>query len=186
MPRSILVLLAHPRISESRANRVLADAAGEIDGVEVRDLYAAYPDYFIDVAAEQRLLAKADVLVLQHPMYWYSCPPLMKEWIDRVLEKGWAFGRGGTALAGKGFLSAITTGATPEEYLPDGIHYYSVSDFLRPFERTAVLCHMAWLPPQVLQGAGRLPETTLYAAAETYRARLTGLRDGTETVAEPA
>ena len=92
--------------------------------------------------------------------------PLLKEWIDHVLEKGWAYGTGGTALAGKGFLSAITTGATPEAYLPDGVHYYSVTEFLRPFERTAVLWHLAWLEPQVLQGAGRLPQALLYEAAE--------------------
>ena len=51
MPR-ILVILAHPQLEHSRANRALADAA-RAAGIEVRDLYARYPDYLIDVAAEQ-------------------------------------------------------------------------------------------------------------------------------------
>ena len=182
--RSLLVLLAHSRIAGSRANRVLADAVSDMEGVAPRDLYALYPDFYIDIAAEQKLLLEADVLVLQHPMHWYSCPPLLKEWIDRVLERGWSHGPGGTALAGKGFLSAVTTGAAPEAYTPGGKHHYSVAEFLRPFERTAVLCHMAWLEPHLLQGAGKLPQAALYDAAAAYRTRLAALRDGTGAFAD--
>ena len=52
----ILVLLAHPSLRLSRVNRSLADATRNVPGpnhVEVRDLYALYPDYAIDVHAEQ-------------------------------------------------------------------------------------------------------------------------------------
>ena len=62
----VLILLAHPQIENSRVTRALvapAAQAGRGDPsatpplIEVRDLYALYPDYLIDVAAEQAALA---------------------------------------------------------------------------------------------------------------------------------
>ncbi|HZW72282.1 MAG TPA: NAD(P)H-dependent oxidoreductase, partial [Caldimonas sp.] len=60
----ILVLVAHPELEQSRANRRLLDAAlaqhqGGNRRVAVRDLYALYPDYLVDVDAEQAALAAA-------------------------------------------------------------------------------------------------------------------------------
>ena len=52
-PRRILVLLAHPVLERSRVNRRLADAAGKVDGVTVRDLYELYPTLDLYVRAEQ-------------------------------------------------------------------------------------------------------------------------------------
>ncbi len=71
-------------------------------GVEVRDLYALYPDYLIDVAAEQAALAPARLVVWQHPIHWYGMPPLMKLWLDEVFAFGWAYGPGGTGAARQG------------------------------------------------------------------------------------
>jgi glutathione-regulated potassium-efflux system ancillary protein KefG len=50
------------------------------------------------------------VIVFQHPLYTYSCPALLKEWLDRVLSRGFASGPGGNQLAGKYWRSVITTG----------------------------------------------------------------------------
>ena len=91
----ILVLLAHPELEQSRANRRLVDAAlalqqGGSKSVAVRDLYALYPDYLLDVETEQALLAAARLVVWQHPIRWYGMPPLMKLWCDDVLAFGWA------------------------------------------------------------------------------------------------
>ncbi|MDX1383156.1 MAG: NAD(P)H-dependent oxidoreductase, partial [Thermoanaerobaculia bacterium] len=94
----VLVLLAHPALERSRINARMAAAAAELEGVLVRDLYEAYPDLDVDVDAEQRLLAAHDVVIFQHPLYWYSTPALLKEWMDLVLQHGWAYGDGGTAL----------------------------------------------------------------------------------------
>lgn len=77
----VLLLFAHPAIHKSRANRALFAAAQAVEGLTVRNLYEIYPDFLID-AAEQRLLESHDVVVLQHPFYWYSAPSLVKEWLD--------------------------------------------------------------------------------------------------------
>src|SRR5262245_36855822 len=70
----IYLLAAHPHWRDSRLNRRLLAAAREVPGVDVNDLYSSYPDYAIDVAAEQKRLARAELLVLMHPIQWYSKP----------------------------------------------------------------------------------------------------------------
>lgn len=87
----------------------MLEQARTLEGVEIRSLYQLYPDFNIDIAAEQEALSRADLIVWQHPMQWYSIPPLLKLWIDKVFSHGWAYGHGGTALHGKHLLWAVTT-----------------------------------------------------------------------------
>lgn len=44
-----------------------------------------------EITAEHDRIARADVLVLIFPVYWWSMPALLKGWIDRVFVSGWAF-----------------------------------------------------------------------------------------------
>lgn len=170
----ILVIAAHPQLEQSRATRGLMQAAARLDParVAVRDLYALYPDYFIDVAAEQALLAQARLVVWLHPVHWYSMPPLLKLWLDEVFAFGWAYGPGGRALAGKSLWLAASTGGPQESYRPDGYNRYFFDAFLHPFEQTAALCGMTWLPPLVLHGAHRIGPEALAAHAALFAERL--------------
>ncbi len=177
MSASVLVLYAHPRPETSRVNQAMAEAVRDLGNVEVRDLYALYPDFDVDVAAEQKVLAAADLLVFHHPLQWYAGPPLLKEWIDRVLERGWAYGDGGTALRGKRVLSAVSTGGKEAAYQHDGFHHYTVPDFLRPYERTATLCGMKFLEPFVFHGSYTASESEIHAHAESYRTHLAALQE---------
>ena len=180
MPQRILVLLAHPARRRSRANAALRAAAEAVEGVTLHDLYEAYPDFLIDVEAEQALLVEHDVIVFQHPVYWYSSPAILKEWLDLVLEHGFAYGRDGTALAGKALLSAVTAGGGEAAYGPGGLNRHSIEEFLRPFEATARLCHMRWLPPFILHGTHLLEQPALERHAGEYVALLQELRDMVE------
>ncbi len=173
----VLVLVAHPQMEQSRANRTLMRAAGEVAAasqgrVEVRDLYALYPDYLIDVAAEQALLASAKLVVWQHPVHWYSMPPLMKLWLDEVLAFGWAYGPGGSALQGKDLWLVATTGGPEESYRPDSYNRYFFDAFLPPYEQTAALCGMRFLPPLLLHGAHRVGKAAIEEHAGVYAERL--------------
>ncbi|WP_143354670.1 NAD(P)H-dependent oxidoreductase [Escherichia coli] len=98
-PAKVLLLYAHPESQDSVANRVLLKPATQLSNVTVHDLYAHYPDFFIDIPREQALLREHEVIVFQHPLYTYSCPALLKEWLDRVLSRGFASGPGGNQLA---------------------------------------------------------------------------------------
>ncbi|WP_423198413.1 MULTISPECIES: glutathione-regulated potassium-efflux system oxidoreductase KefF [unclassified Cupriavidus] len=149
----IVVIYAHPAPRRSRVNHPLAEALAELPHVEVRDLYRHYVDYDIDAVAEQRAVSAADVIVLQFPLRWYSVPALLKLWLDDVLEFGWAYGPGGTALRGKSMLVVVSTGGQADAYGPDGMHGRPIEDFLLPLQQTATRCGMDWLDPIVLHDA---------------------------------
>jgi glutathione-regulated potassium-efflux system ancillary protein KefF len=184
----IVVLCAHPHLEHSRVTRALAQAAGNaaLTGVEVRDLYALYPDYLIDVAAEQALLTQADLLVWLHPVHWYGMTPLLKLWADEVLAFGWAYGPGGTALRGKDLWLVTSTGGSAEAYRPDGLNRYFFDAFLPPYEQTAQLVGLRFLPPMVLHGAHRLTDAEIGGQAQTFVARLTSYPDWPEIEDLPA
>lgn len=175
--REVLVLVAHPALEQSRINQRLLRAIEAIDDtsrsrIVVHDLYALYPDYLIDVQTERSLLGTAQLVVWQHPIHWYGMPPLMKLWLDEVLGFGWAYGPGGHALAGKHLWLVASTGSPEEAYHPSGHNRYFFDAFLPPYEQTATLCGMRFLPPMLLHGAHRVDDAELDSHAEMYAQRL--------------
>lgn len=171
----VLLVLAHPALERSRANRALAKAAKGLSGVTFKDLYESYPDFVIDIEAEQAALAAHDVVALQFPLFWYSTPSLMKEWLDLVWLHGFAYGEGGDALRGKKLFVGCTTGATAKAYHAHGYNRFSMDEFLRPLEQTAHLCGMEWETPFVVHGASVKDDVALKAEAERYKARVASL-----------
>ncbi|MDE2402033.1 MAG: NAD(P)H-dependent oxidoreductase [Burkholderiales bacterium] len=164
---SILLLVAHPGLHYSRVNRALMDAATTLTAqshapqITVRDLYACYPDQMLDVQTEQTLAEQADLIVWQHPIHWFSMPPLMKQWLDEVLTQGWAYGEGGTALQGKDLWLVASTGG-----------YEGADTFLPPYEQTAAVCGMRFLPPLILHGLNALSDADLQTHITVYQHRL--------------
>jgi len=170
----IVVLVAHPQMEQSRINHrlMLAAARAAPKRIEVRDLYALYPDYLIDVATEQALLSQARLVVWQHPIHWYGMPPLMKLWLDEVFSFGWAYGPRGDRLRGKDLWLVASTGGPEESYRPTGHNRHFFDAFLPPYEQTAALAGMRFLPPLLLHGAHRAGEAELAAHEQTYAQRL--------------
>lgn len=70
----ILIVFAHPALHRSRVHKPMMDAVQELEGVTFRDLYEEYPDFHINEPLERKLLENHDVVIFQHPMYWYTCP----------------------------------------------------------------------------------------------------------------
>ena len=178
----MLVIAAHPELEHSRVNLRLMQAARGA-GAAVRDLYALYPDYAIDVAAEQQALARAGLVVWLHPIHWYHMPPLMKLWVDEVFAFGWAYGPGGHALQGKHLWLATTTGGAEAAYRPDGYNRYFFDAFLPPYEQTAALCGLRFVPPLVLHGAHRASAAEVDAHVQVFAQRLAGWPDWPELAA---
>lgn len=169
MSKKILVIFAHPLLEKSRVNRTLVKKYNGRNDVTFNDLYEMYPDFNIDIEFEKNLLLKHDLIILHHPLYWYSCPPLMKQWIDLVLEVGWAYGPGGDALKGKSLMQIITTGGQKSAYSDSGSNKHSLREFLLPFEQTALLCKMTYIPPYVIHGTHRLTDEEIdKSAAEMF------------------
>lgn len=174
--KKILIIFAHPRFEQSRTNKILLQYIQDLEGVTIHDLYEHYPDFYIDVEYEQQLLQSHDVIVWHHPMYWYNCPPLMKQWMDMVLEYGWAYGPGGDALESKVCMHILTTGGSKAVYCSAGKHHFTLNEFLRPFEQTALLCGMEYLTPFAVMGTHQITDEEIERAAGQYRMIIDFLR----------
>lgn len=168
----IEVLYAHPYPSRSRACAALIEAIADVPSLELRALYELYPDFDIDVALEQAALERARLVLLLHPLYWYTVPSLLKHWFDQVLAAGWAHGPGGEALRGKDCLWVATTGGDMHAFSAAGRHGHRFAEFAPVVEQTARYCGMNWLEPFVVMGAHQVSDAALRASGRDLRARL--------------
>jgi glutathione-regulated potassium-efflux system ancillary protein KefF len=176
------LVFAHPYPQRSRANHLLLEAVRDLPEVELHSLYDLYPDFAIDVEREQAALDRARIIVWQHPLYWYSVPPLLKLWFDKVLAYGWAYGEGEQALRDKVCLWVTTTGGDTSSFSPRGSHGHPFEQFVTPIEQTARFCGMRWEAPLIVHGSHRIDVSQLRAAAGQFRERLQALirREGEE------
>jgi glutathione-regulated potassium-efflux system ancillary protein KefF len=146
----MLIIHAHPRPSQSRVVKQLMGVLAAQPGAELRSLYELYPDFDIDVEAEQQALLRWQKIVWLTPVHWYSVPAMMKHWIDQVLALGWAYGHGGEALRGKTCWWVCS---------------------VPPIEQTARFCGMQWWSPFVVHGAHDITEQELLHASATLEQR---------------
>ncbi|MFD2700920.1 NAD(P)H-dependent oxidoreductase [Paenibacillus shunpengii] len=162
-----MVITAHPDLNQSRVNKALIQKLKNVD-IYVRDLYLEYPTWQIDVEKEQQTLLQYDRIVFQFPFYWYSCPPLLKKWFDDVLTFGWAYGPGGDNLRDKEFMIATTTGGSEASYRSGGDNKYTISELMRPIERTLTRCKGNFLPVFVGYSVMQATDAELEHIAESY------------------
>ncbi|GBF73846.1 hypothetical protein PA598K_02169 [Paenibacillus sp. 598K] len=165
-----LVILAHPRLAVSRVNRRWKEELlKHPDAVTLHELYLAYPDGQIDIAREQQLLESHARVILQFPLYWYSYPPLLKQWFDDVFAYGWAYGSKGDKLKGKAMGLAMSIGDKEQHYRKDGPISYTVEELTAPF--IASLRHVGAiaLPSFAVYGASfQITDEAIEQSAEAY------------------
>ncbi|MGW6416054.1 NAD(P)H oxidoreductase [Streptomyces sp. NPDC055055] len=154
--RTALVVVAHHRsdsLTAHTARRAAAQLAAAGYRIDLLDLHAEgfdprmnvedQPDwgnrekpYSAETQAHMQRILDADVVVAVFPVYWLSVPAVLKGWIDRVWNYGFAYGRSKPRLAGKRMLWLALAGATADDpvaesmqsaleaNLSDGIAYY--------------------------------------------------------------
>ena len=191
-PRA-LVIVAHPDLhGRSRVNRRWAEElAAHPDEFVVHDLFAALPAGSEsglapdDVAREQELLAAHDLVVFQFPVFWYSCPPLLRAWMDAVYSLGWAYGgdralpgEPGRMVAGKHFACAVSAGDVEEHYRPGEAVGFSMDEVLAPFWATANYLEASYEPHAftIFGTEGDLSDAQIDESAAAYVAWLRELR----------
>ena len=165
-----LLVFAYPALERARINPAMADAVRDLPGLTVHDLYEVYPDFTIDVPAEHRRMYDHDLIVLQFPLYWFSIPSLLKEWMDLSWSRGFAFGDG-AKLKGRTLMCAISTGANRDAY-ENGVYRFPINEFLRPLQEAARYCGMTWAEPFVLHGAQAMELEGMEKGMALYRRRL--------------
>lgn len=149
-----LVIVAHPNLGQSTINRRwVAELQKHPGRVTVHSLYEHYPQgRAIDIAAEQRLVDAHARLVLQFPVYWFNCPPLLKQWLDEVFTHGWAYGSKGKSLQSKPLACAVSLGSPAEHYSPTGHLGHTIEQMLLPFELTAIYVGARYQKPFSFSG----------------------------------
>ncbi|MER7735628.1 NAD(P)H oxidoreductase [Streptomyces erythrochromogenes] len=191
--RTALVVVAHHR-SDSLTAHTARRAAARLEAagyrIDLLDLHAEgfdprmnaedQPDwgdrekpYSQETLAHMRRILDADVVVAVSPVYWQSVPAVLKGWIDRVWNYGFAYGRSKPRLAGKRMLWLALAGATADDpvagpmqsaleaNLSDGIAYYC------GFSRSSVgLLLDAEERPQRIDAEGNLLVGEAVAGAE--------------------
>ncbi len=144
----VILISGHPDLKNSLSNRTILEELKRLSPeVEIRKLDELYPNYKIDIEAEQKALIDADLIIWQFPMFWYGLPALLKKWLEDVFAHGFAYGSQGTALKGKMLLISLTTGAPLLNYAHGSTFSHTIEEFLIPYEEAANLCKMEYLRP---------------------------------------
>ncbi len=177
--KKILILFAHPAYSRSVVQKALRTAASDIKNITIHDLYDTYPEFIIDPDKEQQLLINHDIIIFQHPYFWYSTPSILKEWQDIVLEHHFAYGKGGDRLKGKDFFHVTSLGAGLEQYEAGPLKYTSFNEVFTPTRLMAKLTQMHWHPPFVVDGIIQhaISKERLDKTCKDYRNILIAMRD---------
>ena len=129
-----------------------------------------------DIRAEMEKLRRADVLILQFPVWWFGMPAILKGWADRVFARGFAYMPGRKydtgMFKGKLAMVAATTGTSADTYAPDGIDgdvlpvLWPIHNGLRRYAGFDVL------PPFVAYMPGRVGPEGREAYLAAYAKRL--------------
>lgn len=137
-----LVIVTHPSLETSVINkRWVEEFKKHPEKYTVHELHKVYPDGNIDVEKEQQLIESHGNLVLQFPIHWFNCPPLLKKWLDDVFAYGWAYGsNGGDKLKNRKIALAVSAGIKKQDYREEGRYRYTLEQLLTPFETSFLYC----------------------------------------------
>lgn len=144
--KNILIVSGHTDLNDSVANKtILEELKKLLPGAEIDCLDKLYPDFQVDVAAEQAKLEKADVIILQFPVFWYSMPSIMERWMEQTFQHGWSHGRTGDKLKGKKMIVSLTTGAPEDMYHKNAVMGHEIDEYIVPILSTCGLCQMEYV-----------------------------------------
>lgn len=141
--KNVLIISGHTDLAASVANKTILETLGKrLPEAEIVKLDELYPDFKINVEAEQQRLLRADIIVLQFPVFWYSAPSLLERWMEETFRHGFSHGSTGDKLQGKKLVLSFTTGAPAAMYSREGAMGYDIEEFLPCYKATCRLCRM--------------------------------------------
>lgn len=170
--KKVVVLLAHPNMENSQANKALLDAIKDIEDVAIFNLYEMLEQDILNMDAWSRIISHANAVIYQFPFYWMSAPSLLKKWQDGIFT----YLAKTPAIAGKPLLVVTTTGSEFDAYRSGGRNRFTVDELLRPYQGGAVHAGMVWQTPFVVYGMGTPDaEKNIALASDLYKKRVMAL-----------
>ncbi len=160
--KNTLIIIGHPNFETSFTTKTVVDYLVDTteygdEILKVRNLISLYPDYKINIEAEQDALRWAETVVLQFPFYWYSVPGILKTWMDEVFRYGFAYGKTGDKMKGKSLLLSFSTGGPLEAYAHGARNNFEIEELLFPIKQTSNLMGTIWEEPVVSFGMANIP-----------------------------
>ena len=149
--RKVVILLAHPNMKGSQANKALIDAVGDIEGVA------------------KEITQTSCTISRDLHCFNLSAPSLLKKWQDEVFT----FLSKTPAVAGKPLTVVTTTGSEFDAYRSGGRNGFTMDELLRPYQGSAIHSGMVWQTPIVVYGMGTADAgKNIAEGANTYRQRV--------------
>ncbi|MBO6638215.1 MAG: NAD(P)H-dependent oxidoreductase [Roseitalea sp.] len=144
--------------------------------VEQAKTHTNQTGYCAEIEAEHRKLDKADLLVFQFPLWWFSVPAILKGWVDRVFAAGYCYGGGKIfetgGFAGKKAMLSLTTGGLPDRFTKDAL-YGDIHDIVRHIEYGMLaFTGFTVLPPFVVHGPAKIGQDERERHLRAYAAQL--------------
>lgn len=159
--KNILIISGHTDLATSVANKTIIETlAKKLPEAEIDKLDELYPDFKIDAEAEQKKLLKADIIVFQFPLFWYSAPSILHRWMEETFLHGFSHGSKGDKLKGKKLVLSVTTGAPEAMYSRDGAMGYTLDDFFNNYKAACGLTQMIYCGEIHTCGVGYNNRTT--------------------------
>lgn len=142
--KKTLVIVDHPHFDTSVITRRWTEELRKFpEEFVVHNLQSSYPRGQIDPALEHSLIENNGTVVFQFPVYWFNCPPLLKQWFDLVLTSDWAF-RKGSKLENRKMALAVSCGSGESDYSASGKHGRPIEDYLLPLIHSFEYCHASY------------------------------------------
>lgn len=128
--KSTLVLFAHPYLEYSSSNRELINFYERHQHYTFRDLYEEYPDFHIAAFRERKRIFEYERFIFHFPLVWFGIPPLLKLWLNEVLDQDWQKPETENPLDGKEVTILVTTVSKESSFGKEGKHQYTVDELI--------------------------------------------------------
>ncbi len=174
----ITIILAHPNINESRANKELIDTVKEIDSVVVYNIYEDFVELF-DPEVWTQIMLESTALIFQFPLNWMSAPYMLKKWQEEVFTH---LSRTPVVI-GKSMMVVTTVGSSQDSYRSGGKNCFTMDEILRPYQASAINAGMKWETPIIVYDmTGENIGKSLSEGAILYKERVEKLKSATNVM----
>lgn len=148
-----LILISHPKFEDSGTQQFLKTSFYSLDDVKyqvIDELYGQSDG--IDIEKEQSALKGFDRIIFQFPMYWYSSPASLKQFMDDVFTRNYIVAN--WALKTKELGIVVTLGDAKADFQAGGSEQFTISELLRPLQAFAHKAGIQYLKPFVVDQFG--------------------------------
>jgi len=128
--KKTLVLFAHPYLEYFNNNKELIHFYEKQQHFTFRDLYEEYPEFHIPAFRERKQILNYDRFIFHFPIIWFGIPPLLRLWLDEVVDSHWLNKDQYNPFENKEVFILITTRTKERSFGREGKHKYTIEELI--------------------------------------------------------